>query len=360
MNDHGLFLSAAGRRETDATRPQSRQIKPVFIVGQWKCGTTWLLNIFNCHPQAFGIDEIDIVRAACDFIDTAAHPASVEDRLQRFFNLSGWSLYYHNSEWRNTSLVSQLERGVELQTVAQSPLRPQKAINLPSAVVHRLYQKIKAAHSPEEAMDAFLEGVSAKASEDRRYVVLKAADQIAVFDVLKRWRPEAAKIVITRDGRDAAISAYHFERLMREKNAPWVAAQKELDYWGLLDHWRQRADMILKRARSGELRVIRYEDLTRDFAGTLKPLLQWLNLDDSEPVIEAINSQTSFKARTGRERGNAAKSEMRKGAIGEWLDTLSAEDKERAWQKAGKQLAALGYGIDGRIGPLPIEITNGN
>ena len=182
-------------------------------------------------------------------------------------------------------------------------------------------------------------------------VVLKSNDQMMVFDLIKAWQPTAKKIVITRDGRDAAISGYYFAKLMREQNAPF--RREWPDFWGLLKVWSDRAEMVAERARQGELYVLRYEDLTRDFAGTLKPLLQWLGLEHSDRTIEKINEQTSFEATTGRSRGTEAKNFKRKGVIGEWTNFLSEEDKEKAWRIAGKQLTIFGYCQNGDIMPLP-------
>ena len=45
----------------------TRQLQPVFIIGQAKCGTTWLLRILSAHPHVIGVAEIDVINAACDF-----------------------------------------------------------------------------------------------------------------------------------------------------------------------------------------------------------------------------------------------------------------------------------------------------
>src|SRR3712207_977381 len=142
----------------------------------------------------------------------------------------------------------------------------------------------------------------------------------------------------------------HFRKLMHKMNAPF-ASGLDRNYWQLLEAWAHRADMVAEQARQGELRVIRYEDLTRDFGGTLKPLLAWLQLDASDSVIEAINAKSSFEATTGRSRGTEAEHVFRKGAVGEWVDALSKEDKAKAWSLAGEQLSTFGYTRDGRFMP---------
>src|SRR6266436_1679538 len=86
-------------------------MKPVFIVGQWKCGTTWLLNILSAHPQVLGVDEVDVIRCTYNFENDQRPYASAPERLNRFFNLSGWSLYYDKSGWKNRDVVGLLERG---------------------------------------------------------------------------------------------------------------------------------------------------------------------------------------------------------------------------------------------------------
>ncbi len=355
----------ASHQDVTLSRTNRRYLEPIFIVGQYKCGSTWLLQALGAHPQVIGVAEVDIVQAACQLPkrkngraeDSTVRLTPVEDRLHKFFGASGWCAHYDGTRWLGRDASAQLERGENMQAIfgdyakKRDRSKLQKFMNLPSEVSATLYRDIKEAERPEDAMDAFLEAVCADA-QGESHVVLKGADQIAVFEALKAWQPEAKKIVITRDGRDAAISDSHFRKLMHKRNAPF-AGNLDMNYWELLKAWAHRADMVAEKAREGELRVIRYEDLTRDFGGTLKPLLTWLQLDASDSVIEAINEQTSFEATTGRSRGTEAEHVFRKGAVGEWIDALSKEDKAKAWSLAGEQLSAFGYTQDGRFMPLP-------
>jgi SAM-dependent methyltransferase len=359
-HQHLTSVKAASNGVQDRTGlpPSEGYLEPIFIVGQYKCGTTWLLDILSAHPQVLGVAEIDVVRAACDFAQmsdfdmTSARLAPENDRLHRFFDGSGWCAYYETSEarWVDRDVVARFDRGETIPTVPGDRSRPQMFMNLPSEAATTLYQRIKGANCPEDAMDAFLQAVCTH-SEGLSHVVLKAADQVAVFDTLQAWQPEAKKIVIMRDGRDATISAIHYQKLMTEVDAPHRDLSPR-DYWGQLQPWANRAQIIAQRARQGDLRVIRYEDLTYDFAGTLKPLLAWLGLDDSTSVVEAIQAQTSFEAITGRPRGKEAKHIVRKGAVGEWIGVLSKEDNAKAWEIAGEQLTAFGYTPDGSLQPL--------
>jgi hypothetical protein len=360
-SEHALDAS---RQDASLSPTNRRYLEPVFIVGQFKCGSTWLLQALGAHPQVIGVAEVDIVRATCRLPkrkngrveDSTIRLTPVEERLHKVF-ATGWCAYYDGSRWLGRDASAQLERGEDLQTIFGDYAKKrdrdklQRFMNLPSEVATGLYRNIKEAKRPEDAMDAFLEAACADA-QGESHVVLKGADQIAVFEALKAWQPDAKKIVITRDGRDAAFSALHFRQLLHKTNAPFTG-NLDMDYWQILKAWAHRAGMIAERARQGELSVIRYEDLTRDFSGTLKPLLAWLQLDASDAVIEEINAKSSFEATTGRPRGTDGEGPRRKGAVGEWVDALSKEDKAKAWSLAGKQLSALGYTRDGRFRPLP-------
>lgn len=303
-SDAGRALHAP--RHGATPQPMNRRnLEPVFIVGQFKCGTSWLLRILSAPPKVNGVAEIDIVRAAYELprVDdesggSVPRLASVEDRLNRFFDRSGWCVHYDGSRWRGTDTSAQLERGGDLRTIfgdlARKPDRskPKKFMNLTPEVATALYHRIKGAERPEAALDAFLEAVCIEA-ESESHVVLKAADQIAVFDTLEAWQPAAKKIVITRDGRDAAISATYFRTLMSKTNAPF--GDLAVDYWKMFKAWANRADMVARRVHRGSLRVIRYEDLSYDFSGTIKPLLAWLGVEHSDQVVEAITSRVLSK-----------------------------------------------------------------
>ena len=70
-------------------------------------------------------------------------------------------------------------------------------------------------------MDEFLAALAPALAVGRR-LVLKGADQVLCFDALREWRPQAPKIAIVRDGRDAAVSAFHYRQLMRSGAWPGI------------------------------------------------------------------------------------------------------------------------------------------
>jgi hypothetical protein len=182
--------------------------------------------------------------------------------------------------------------------------------------------------------------------------VLKAADQISRVAALNAWQPTAKKILITRDGRDAAISLAHFQEWMRATKPP-CGSPAVADYWKLLQIWANQADKAIAAAGRHQVYLLRYEDLSQNFVATMQPLLRWLGLAESKPLLESIEARTSFEALTGRARGTEAKAVMRKGMVGEWREALLPDEQERAWHMAGDQLRAFGYTHHGIRRELP-------
>lgn len=322
-------------------------MKPVFIVAQYKCGTSWLLSSLAAHPDVIGLREIDIVRAVYRKGRRAIEAAPRDHRLRGFFGTSAWC---------REDPLDALQRGDHQDPGPPKLGRPQGFADLAPQMALDLYRAVRDLDDPHQTMDAFVTATS-NASEGQTTLVLKAADQIAMFDQLQAWRPESPKVAITRDGRDAAISALHYRRLMAEQGAPWYKDapwyKGGLQFLDLLQNWAKRAAMLAARSRDGELMLVRYEDLTTDFSGTFGRLLKSLGLDSGAELVQKINDRTSFKARTGRDRGTEGSGVIRKGAVGEWRETLSEKERADAWRLAGRELTALGYAVAGPAVDLP-------
>ena len=311
---------------------------PVFIVAQYKCGTSWLLRALSAHPDVLGISEIDVVKAVYDHDGPAAAAAPAETRLERFFTRSSWC---------PQDVRERIEDGDELPRHRPNFDRPQSIWDLDHKTIQELYRIVRDAEDPTEAMDAFLTAVSSDEA-DAAKLVLKAAAQVHVFDTLDAWRPGSRKLAITRDGRDAAISAARYTEFSKAR--PWFGGTA--GYEELLQRWARGALAVADRARHGELFVIRYEDLTTDFAATMRRVLGYLDLDGSDEVLARMAEASSFEAVTGRPRGTVARSALRRGIVGEWKEALTADEADAAWRLIGDVLLHLGYERDGSTTPM--------
>jgi hypothetical protein len=183
-----------------------------------------------------------------------------------------------------------------------------------------------------------------------------------------------------RDGRDAAVSAFHYRQLMRERRMAWhhshlsfakplallreagigavLTWRRGMGYgpdWRLgrsMGVWADRVRRVLAAARRGELQVLRYEDLLADFDGTFTRLLTWLGADASPGTVAAVAKASSFEALSGRPRGVSGEDVMRRGIAGEWRESLNRRDQALAWRVAGAELTAMGYTRDGEPQPF--------
>lgn len=163
--------------------------------------------------------------------------------------------------------------------------------------------------------------------------------------LLQEDHPKTKLIAVVRDGRDALVSAWKYEALMHDSEAPWGAkfkAQKNLIEF--MYTWGVRASAILQASNEDKLLMIRYEDLHRDFEGTMGKVYDYLGVDSSAYTIAGVKAVTDFeKVSGGRQKGEEAKSVVRKGIVGDWKNELTQQQADLAWRVARRQLLALGY-----------------
>src|SRR4029450_2414305 len=132
----------------DSQRMTARQLQPVFIVGQHKCGTTWLLRILSAHPNVIGVTEFDVVTASCDLKSGLAVLAPTAERLSRFFDKSMWCNAHTRSGWDYTDVAARFERGEVIPIQPWKRSQPRKFMHLSAEAGRALYEKIAAATTP--------------------------------------------------------------------------------------------------------------------------------------------------------------------------------------------------------------------
>lgn len=377
---------------------------PIFIVGLYKNGTSWLLSALAAHPEFAALRELDVLRSVAGRSGRRLLPP--EERLANVFGRSAFcalraehlapkaflehlteadassarSLYQLPPHLAIAVISSMLSAEGGRQVPGLSASIPSGFRNFPPPVLERAFGILQGAREPAAAMDGFLAALMPALPAGRR-LVLKGADQVLCFDALREWRPAAPKIAIVRDGRDAAVSAFHYRQLMRERRMAWhhghlsfvkpLALAREAGIGGItllrrglgygpdwrlgrsMNVWADRVRRVLAAAGRGELYVMRYEDLLDDFAGTFGRLLVWLGADASATTVAAVAKASSFESLSGRPRGVSGEDVMRRGIAGEWQESLNRRDQVLAWRVAGAELSAMGYTRD--RAPLPFQ-----
>lgn len=339
----------------------------VFICGMYKSGTSWLLNCLSRHPSVIGVREVDLLRCWFDTPDATPHTRA--ERLRQFFLRSAFShvgalnveraerylreiadgggkLFCDNYDDLYQDVGDPIPEELSGSSAGRTRINPHYPISFPKLdPATRLVVLRQVANST--ALKDLVDGLTdtfLHLKSNAKVVVFKGADQIALPDLLNDTLNGAKKIIVVRDGRDACLSALCFKNLMAQRQAGW-RQDLHVDFFQLLHSWRERARFAIALRDRDDFAFVRYEDLTHDFHGELSRLLDWLKFQPQAGLVEKIEQHTSFERLTGgRRRGEEAEHILRRGLVGEWKDVLGDADKQRAWEIAGRELLALGYG----------------
>lgn len=169
------------------------------------------------------------------------------------------------------------------------------------------------------------------------------------------------RIYVARDGRDVAVSLYHFSKtqfdyrgtfprffraFVRGKvaNGSWFAHVQE---W-----WVRRDDP--------NVLFLRYEELVRDFAGSLRKIIDFCGFDITPERMPVILERCSFEFMKKHELKfnpiaeriweSKAKltSHIRKGGAGGWRQYLTPEEAESFEREFSGRLGRAGLDLPGR------------
>ncbi len=190
-------------------------LRPVFVVGLPRSGTTLVEQILASHPDVHGAGELADVRLVFQ------------------------------------SLPQIVGRPWDDPCSALSALDPAEARTAARRYIHRL--------------ESLLHGPAA-------WVVDKMPDNIHFLGLIALLWPRARVIICSRDLRDVAISCWQtgFATIHWANHADCIA-RRFADYERLLGHWR--------RTRPLDWLDVSYEDVVHDVEGQARRLIDFLGLD---------------------------------------------------------------------------------
>ncbi|MFT6275528.1 MAG: hypothetical protein ACJAZ0_001627 [Halioglobus sp.] len=354
----------------------------IHIVGMYKCGTSWLSQILAAHSAIISWREFDIIRAtyaeqhqpagyriAAKLAQLLHRPPpqrtrthfalkNTDEIIRDTFIGRGWIPLMGEQARDEADRLSGAHSGQlidQLMRLKDQGLRNDnspalhaencvRTLGVSNTRRHDLINFLNAVRVPGKAADTPTHFFSylQQQCEPGTPLVLKAADQVMALHQLQQYSPHSRKLAIIRDGRDAAISAMHYRQLMSKRDAPW--ALKPRAYFAQLGDWAIRARELAKWADKGDITIVRYEDLHRNFLSVVGTLFDSINLPCSTETLTDIKQATHFSAASGgRAPGQTAQHIARKGTTGEWTTTLNRGDTARAWKIAGAELSRFGY-----------------
>lgn len=170
----------------------------------------------------------------------------------------------------------------------------------------------------------------------------------------------ARGLYLVRDGRDVAVSMFHFLRRWKVYEGPFgeyldaFLAGRVVDYGS----WQEHATGWCRAAarRPDEIAVVRYEDLlSADGARALRSGLARIGWDVSQDDVEGafarndLESMRRKEARTGASvmgratSGTPAVPFVRQGRSGQWQEQFTDEQARAFDRLAGSALEMAGY-----------------
>jgi LPS sulfotransferase NodH len=311
-----------------ATRGTKDEVVPVFfLVGRSKSGTSWLMRLFNSHPEI-------LCRGEGKFFgeDTAnaLHGALARSKeLKRWLGHNPWTLR---------------DQDPDLDDIVANTIN-----YLMQEKLRKTNKKIVGDKSPFTTP--------------------------GVVEEISSICPDAKVVHIIRDGRDVAVSSVHHQwnkatdqggrrKISREKVAKREAYREDPETFGPSGESIFSGEHVAEIARSWSTSVsramedaallgdnyyqVRYEDLLAEPVGEVVRLLEFLGADSDEEVASGCVEAASFEQLSGgRTQGEEDSSSFyRKGIAGDWKNHFTEEDKQAFKEEAGELLIRLGYEED--------------
>jgi hypothetical protein len=321
-------LRAESTPDRSTTHGASEEVVSLFfLIGRSKSGTSWLMRLFNSHPEI-------LCRGEGKFFgkDTsnALHGALARSKeLKRWLSHNPWTLR---------------DQDPNLEDIVANTIN-----YLMQEKLRKTNKKIVGDKSPFTTP--------------------------GVVEEISSICPGAKVVHIVRDGRDVAVSSVHHQwnnatdqggrrKLSREKVAKREAYRKDPETFGASGESIFTGEHVAEIARSWSTSVsramedavllgdnyyqVRYEDLLAEPVGEVMRLLEFLEADSDEEVARGCVEAASFEQLSGgRTQGEEASSSFyRKGIAGDWKNHFTEKDRRVFKEEAGELLIQLGYEDD--------------
>ncbi len=187
-------------------------------------------------------------------------------------------------------------------------------------------------------------------------VLLKEVAGAHGADLVMSLFPRSRMIFLVRDGRDVVDS-----QTAANEPGGWLPIKGFSTEEERLEFVRRRSRtwvgdmMTIGRAfdaHPAELRrMVHYEDLLSDTAGTLRPIVEWLGLPRHENWLERTVEVNAFEAVAPENKGPTKF--FRSATPGAWRHNMSPPEQEAMTEVMGDKLVELGYSLEVEAPAIP-------
>jgi len=339
-----------------AQGPFADGCRKLFVAGCPRSGTTWVRDVFRCHPQAVTSTEtalFDFLRQDWTVLVAAPlrkqRPRVGEEGPLRapLLDALEWLLIRRRPPWYahwreilvryfggRVAFVLNHSRVLPVPTLwarLRSRLVPYpdllRAISAAEAVAGASGEE-KTAHVARAILDGYF---TRHGGAPRRLLVEKTPSHLFHGEFILRHLPEAKLIEVLRDGRDVCVSMDSYKR--------WMPQDRRFQVWLWARYVEAGRRLEAEPAFAGRLLQVRYEALSEDPAREIRRMLEFADLDAAPERVAEIAERT----RLGKVEKAGEGRHYRKGVVGDWRGRLTAEDLEVFRQGAGPALESLGY-----------------
>lgn len=261
---------------------------PLFIAGVARSGTTWVLDLFERHPEVCAVMET--------WLFTQTH---------------GVTGVFTQPQW--------VPEFYELQ---------RDKTGLEHAAVQLLPYEDMAAELGELLAGWLMRAVR----PGRRYLVEKGPMDI---DAVAAMFPEARFIHVLRDGRDVALS-------LDVASQSWAPEMQKTALSVRGAHWAVGVEAAREsgRALGDRYLEVRYEDLRSDFDVAARGLFEFAGIPCDDALLAQIRSETRLDGYGSATRASRFRG---KGRAGGWRERFSLRDARAFARSTGDLLVELGY-----------------
>jgi hypothetical protein len=276
----------------------SQRIRPLFVVGPQRSGTTWVQSLLDAHPEI-----------SCRF----------ELRL-------------------HDGLLQNLHRGIaEYNALIRAQTRSSPAhIPLESRMLDQRQMMLL-------MRAAFVAHFYGEATSGLRYIGEKTPENLLGISDIALLFPSARYVAVVRDGRDCAISSWHH---FRNAGSPDLPLADFIRRW-VPERWAPLAEGVqqLLQSHREQTALVRYEDLVSQPKQAMAAVLAALDVDSSPALVDRCVEAAAFETVTGgRKPGQEDPTHFyRSGLRGEWRSRFG-EAERAAFSDVGAALnRSLGY-----------------
>jgi hypothetical protein len=297
-----------------------------FIVGHYKSGSTWLINLLSLHPAIRGVGETSIF----PYVTSCSDLHECTDNL---FTMSFWSEGgFRRLPRHRLSKWARLARRL-WKPMLKPEERPTTLMDLSIVDQVRLRRTLLRSRSKEEYCLRFFDFLRGTFRPERW--LIEKNNNIFHVPFIRSVFPKAKLLAIHRDGRDVVVSEKFF--LVNEEGRTKSLRDAVLD-------WRKKMEAHRSYVAEHGVYSCSYESLLTDGEATVRGILDLLDLPADRATVADMIRRSSFKFTTGRDNGREqSRSFYRKGVAGDWVNHFSEADKRVFKDLAGDTLIEFGY-----------------